>query len=173
MKTMLCKALLEDVLPDFQALWNHRPVHPENRMVIVRDKETGEYKEKTIFRYFQAYLRVPGFDDTTGKSYMFSGSRDPRENYVFLPECLKQLAAAMPEYDSCMVNWYEPEDYIEMHSDCTAKLDPNSDIVMINLNEPDTEADRFFRTEKNGIVHDIPLEDGVCIGRLIKYWLEY
>lgn len=43
-----------------------------------------------------------------------------------------------PKYNQLVINWYNPEDYIELHSDCTAKMiSPDSPILMINLNETD------------------------------------
>lgn len=143
------KLIPEQFCPDFNTLWQQRPVKPENREVLV--KQDHCYYKKTIFRYFQSYLRIPGFDPDTGKSYMFSGSKNPLETYRKLPEELNKLLNFVNNknvgYDNCVVNWYEPEDYIEPHSDCTAKLNKDASILIANFNEPNTEPDRFFEVE--------------------------
>lgn len=153
-------------MTDFEKLWSLRPTAPENRTVIVRDKVTGEYRDKTIFRFYQSYLRVPGFDESTGKSFMFSGSRKRKETYISLPDEIEPLRfyADVEGFDNCVVNWYEPDDYIEAHSDCAAKLNPDFPIVALNFNEPGTEPDRYFTiTENNEVVDRILLTDKLKI----------
>ena len=150
----------------FDALWAERPEDLMNRSVLVKDKKNGGYFYKQIYRQFKSYLRVPGFDDSTGKSYMFSGSLNTEEKFVPLPECLMKLfnhpIRKDSLYDNCVVNWYEPDEYIEKHSDCTAKLKPDSDILIINLNEPGTRPDRSLIVYGKDLddVKSYPLLDG-------------
>lgn len=151
---------------NFENLWDCRPQSEENRRVIVKSYEVGGdgYKEKTIYRYFQSFGVTPGFDENTGKSFMFSGSRVPYRNYSKIPTILSEVHQFVGHmYNNVIVNWYEPEDYIEPHRDCTSKLVKNSSIVIVNFNEPRTEADRFFSLEYADRIEQISLENYTVI----------
>lgn len=105
--------------------------------VLVYDKTNEAHFEKQIFRSYTAYLNVPEFDDTIKKSYMFSNKENelPSE---FIP--LLNFAKSIDDrFNQVVVNWYEPEDYIEPHRDCTANMiDKSAPILCINLNESNT-----------------------------------
>jgi hypothetical protein len=105
--------------------------------VLIYDKGEGKHKDKTIFRSYMCFLSTPEFDPNIEKSYMFLNKESE------LPEILKPFLDFAKKIDSrynqMVVNWYEPEDYIEFHRDCTAHMVSDSaPILVVNLNETDT-----------------------------------
>lgn len=131
--------LKEETRAHYNQLFNERP--KEHGEVIIYDKTTQQYKPKKIFRYYKSYLETPEFDTTTGKSYMFSGE-GVEQTYNELPIVFKDLFNFVQlrdeQYNQVVVNWYlNGSDYIEMHSDCTAKMIENHEIFLVNLNETD------------------------------------
>lgn len=130
MNNLLPNTLIDSI--NFNQLFNLKP--SDRSDVIIYDKNSKEYKNKKIFRSYMCYLNTPDFDESTKKSYMFINqcSKVPDELQPFI-----EFAKSLDErYNQMVVNWYNPEDYIEMHSDCSAKfIDKNSPILTINLNE--------------------------------------
>lgn len=105
--------------------------------VIIFNKTTKQYENKKIFRKYKSFLNTPSFDETTKKSYMFSSQKE-KQNYLELPDLLKpiydDILSLDKRYNNCVVNWYQDgNDWIEMHSDCTAKLLNNSPIAIVTL----------------------------------------
>lgn len=43
--------------------------------VIVFNKTIKQYENKKIFRKYKSFLNTPSFDESTKKSYMFSGQK--------------------------------------------------------------------------------------------------
>ena len=126
--------------PNWEDLWGLRPAG-ENSSVLVKEGET--YTKKQIFRKYKSYLRIPGFDRNTGKSYMFGDSFSEEERFVPLPHEIEPLHRWASwffglSFDQCVINWYDVGDYIEAHSDCTAKLDQDAGIVSISFYEKST-----------------------------------
>ena len=63
-----------------------------------------------------------------------------------------------------LINYYRNgEDYIEPHSDCTAQLVPNSQIIIINLNEGKYERTFKIQHKNGGVVQEIKLTHGKCL----------
>lgn len=133
---IIYKKLPENLINNFkfESIFKLKP--EANNKVIIFDRANGEYKEKTIFRSYNSYLNVPEFDPETKKSYMFVHKSEelPKE----LESFLSFAQSIDPRYNQMAVNWYNPEDYIELHRDCTNKMiSEDSDILMININESD------------------------------------
>lgn len=100
-----------------------------NGVVNVYDKETDTYKEKQIYRKYECYGDVPIFDHTVKKSYMYT---EPKE----IPNLFKPLYNKYADkYNQMIVNWYESDDFIEPHRDCTAKLDMTNPIIVEYFSE--------------------------------------
>lgn len=117
---------------NFETLFKYRNI--ENNKVLIYDKTTKKHKEKQIFRTYTCYLNTPKFNANIEKSYMHLHKENklPDEFKPFL-----DFAKIIDEkYNEIVINYYEPNDYIEMHSDCTSSfLHKNSPILIINLNE--------------------------------------
>lgn len=119
---------------NFNTLFSKRPTNKGK--VLVYSKEEDSYQEKQIFRNYSAYLRVPDFDPSVKKSYMFLNKEKnvPNEFIPFL-EFAKKID---PRFNQMVVNWYDKDDYIELHRDCTSKMiSKDSPILTVNLNESD------------------------------------
>lgn len=120
---------------NFQELFN-LCTQKKNSEVVIFDKENKNFYNKQIYRKYMSFLNVPEFDQEVKKSYMFC------EKAKEVPqELLKYLAFAKsidPRYNQMVVNWYEKDDYIEAHRDCTSKfIDKEAPILMLNFNEDD------------------------------------
>ena len=110
----------------------------ENNDVLVFNKETKQFDKKTIFRSYISYLKTPNFDPSTEKSYMFLNKE--KEVPSQLKPVLDYVQNIDPRYNQMVVNWYNEEDYIEMHRDCTAKmLEKESPVLILNINETSDE----------------------------------
>ena len=134
--------------------------------VIIFNKATQEYENKKIFRQYKSFLTVPGFDPNTKKSYMFSGSRESTTSAsvpsILEPFC-SYLKAIDPAYNQLVVNYYQDgAAYIEPHSDCTAKLLPQSDIAIITVNEGETERELTITARTEGSILQSPLKIRLC-----------
>lgn len=131
--------------------------------VQIYDKTTGTYRNSLVARKYLSYGITPEFDRHTKKSYMFNNkiSQLPDELKPFLA-----FAKTLDErYNNVYVNWYDSgANYIDPHSDCTAKFVPNSKILIMNLNEGQFE--RTFKIQHKAHmdrVQEIKLENGLCL----------
>lgn len=129
---------------DFKNLMGLAPT--ELGKVLVYDKDLGKHIEKQIYRKFRSYLNVPKLDTTIKKSYMFSGFKeqeidnDVPKQFVPAVEYIKELDE---KYNQLVVNWYEEgKQFIEMHSDCTAKMIESHSVAVVTL----TDVDHNYRT---------------------------
>lgn len=141
-----------------------KAIQPDDESIVsVYDKNTGTYRNKNVFRTYRSYGVSPAFDLHTAKSYMFNNQ------IAQLPNELKPFMAFAKtldsRYNNCYVNWYDSgANHIEPHSDCTAKMVPDSKILIMNLNESWYE--RTFKMEHKrhvGQTHQITLNHGICI----------
>lgn len=118
----------------FDILFNMKP---EKRHTIIK-KETGENME--VFRWQQSYLKTPKYDETDNyfktHYYMYSGT-DTTNNNIDLPkeftpfyEYVKKIDE---RYNQVVINWYNPEDYIDFHRDCQRQLVKDVPIIIITL----------------------------------------
>jgi len=126
--------------------------------VSVFNKELQLYEDRPIFRKYMSYGVSPDFKET-GKSYMFN------HQTLLIPDDLKpylDIAQSLnPLYNNCYVNWYDSgKDWIQPHSDCTAKLLPNSSIIIINLNEGKYERTFKVQHKDGGDIKNIKLSHG-------------
>lgn len=142
---------------NFDQLYRLRP--EENSSVLVYDKKNKKHNKKEIFRAYNSYLKTPSFDSKIEKSYMFlnKDTEIPKEILPFV-EFAKTLDK---RYNQLVVNWYDKEDYIEPHRDCTSKMiSPDSPILTINLNESDDPyklRHLTFENVNDGEISSIPL----------------
>lgn len=91
---------------------------PEGRGIVkVFDKHTQQHFDKTIYRKYQTYGTVPGFDPALPKSYMYNTPCPIPAEFQSIWKLGQKEG-----YNQMIVNWYEPRDFIEPHRDCTAKL---------------------------------------------------
>lgn len=124
-----------------------------NKKVIVYNKDSKQYNQREIFRHYKSFGYTPGFKEigksymfgeTTGKAYMFDETKESKDTYVE-PELdiLKELLSWTNGYFgkgnwNLYVNAYEPEDYIELHSDCTNSIEEGSDIIIMSIYDKDS-----------------------------------
>lgn len=135
---------------DFNKLFNLKP--DSRSKVLIYNKKLKTHEEKTIFRSYSSFLNTPKLDENVEKSYMFLNKEEvvPVEFSDFV-NFVKDLD---PRYNQMVINWYNPEDYIELHSDCSAKMiNDEAPILTINLNESNEESmERQFKmvNKENG-----------------------
>jgi alkylated DNA repair dioxygenase AlkB len=174
---MLPSELIKYARSEYLKLFN---LHPEKKgKVLVFNKETKEHEEKEIYRYFESYLNTPKFDPSVSKSYMFSGL-GTEDITKPLPKEFEPFYNEFKDYNQIVINWYNAEDYIEPHSDCTAKMVENSSIALVNLNESDDHTkNRKFKLkakDKDKVLFDdleYSLNHGLCIimgGKTQEYY---
>lgn len=107
--------------------------------VLVYNKSNNNHCEKEIYRSYSCFLDTPEFDKEVKKSYMFLNKNEkvPEEFLMFV-----DFAKNIDErYNQMVVNYYNSNDFIELHSDCTSKfISPESPILTVNLNESNDES---------------------------------
>lgn len=142
-----------------------KDLEPKNDSeVSVYNKETGEYTLKKVYRKYLSFGVTPEFDSTTKKSYMFN---NVEKDLPYPLEMLLDYAKSIDtRFNNIYVNWYKDgNDYIEPHSDCTAKMVNDSQILIINLNEGDYN--RTFKLQHKNISIDdyqeLKLSNNMCI----------
>jgi hypothetical protein len=137
---------------------------PSNKSVVsVFDKTRGLYEDRIVSRTYCSYGVTPIFDSNTNKSYMFNEHQD------YIPDILLpylDFARSLDKrYNNIYINWYgSGDDFIDPHSDCTAKMVDNSSILIINLNEGNYE--RTFKLQhkyNQDVAKNIKLKHGMCI----------
>lgn len=104
--------------------------------VLIYNRTTEKHEKKQIFRSYQSYLKTPDFNENIKKSYMFlNKSEEVPSNLLPFLYFAKSIDT---RYNQMVVNWYEPDEFIESHSDCVANMiNTESPILCINLNETD------------------------------------
>ena len=120
-------------MENFDKLFNMKP---EKRHKIIK-KGTGENME--VFRWQKSYLKTPNYDekDEYFKThyYMYSSKDDLcndelPEEYVKFYEYVKSIDE---RYNNVVINWYNPEDYIDLHRDCQRMLKKDVPIIIVTL----------------------------------------
>lgn len=125
---------------DFHKMFN---LHPENKhKVIMREKETE------VFRYSKSYGNTPNdLSHIEKKSYMYSGF-DTSKNNDELPDLFSPIFSYMKQldvnYNQIVVNWYDENDFIASHSDCTMEMHQNCKISIVSLYPHDDEKNFRF-----------------------------
>ena len=115
----------------FDKIWS---LKPEGRSkVYVYNKETKIHDEKQIFRSYRSYLKIPPIEAAMKlpKSYMYDGLEPSVPNCLL--EYVKDAWAEDVRYNQMVVNWYEPEDYIEPHRDCENFMVDDYTIRIVSL----------------------------------------
>lgn len=156
---MFYSKLPNNLIIDFNKMFNLKPDIRSN--VLVYNKTTETHDEKTIFRSYNSYLLVPEFDREIKKSYMFLNKQSE------VPDIFNQFVEFVKSvdnrYNQMVINWYNPEDYIQLHRDCNNKMiDPNSNILTINFNETDNIYNLrhlIFEDVKSTELSSIPLQN--------------
>lgn len=130
---------------DFNSLLGLAP--KELSTVQIYNKTTKTHEDKKIFRRYRSYLNTPELDTRVKKSYMFSGS-DGNERGEELPEVIKDFMGVIDiRYNQLVVNWYlSGDEYIEMHSDCDAKMEKDASILILSFSK-DMVANHAFTLE--------------------------
>ena len=141
----------------FNKIWDLKP--EKKGKVYIYNKTKDVHEKKKIYRNYTSYLKIPPFDTSLKKSYMFDGVEK------MLPEVLKPYLNAAQEVDkrfnSVYVNWYEPDDYIDPHTDCDAYMPKDYLIGIYTLNEnSEGFRDLVLTNRKTGAKKKTPLKDG-------------
>lgn len=104
--------------------------------VLFYNKTQNKHQSKKIYRKYKCYGETPNFNSKIKKSYMFC------DKTLKLPEALnfyvEQFKTIDKRYNQFVVNWYESDDYIEPHSDCTSAMiqDYNIGLIVIGEDRP-------------------------------------
>lgn len=127
--------------------------------VKVLNKVSGLHEDKQIYRSFETYGKVPEFDPSIKKSYMYSTAKDiPAIFQEHLEDIQKRYGQT---YNQMLVNWYEPWDFIEPHRDCTNFLKEGS-IIRV----------KFWASEPR-ILRFTSVSDGYSNDRILEGIDEY
>ena len=159
--------LLKYAQENFESMFG---LHPQSRGKVIMQKEEVESK-----RWHKSYLQTPKYNGSIHNlSYMYSGFECdspelPREFSCFLN--FLNLKSGEKNFNQVIVNWYENgSDFTPYHSDCTKNLLPNSEIVILTLNDTQQDPERLFtlkakRTEKDTIYQKINIltENGLIL----------
>lgn len=139
----------------FNKLYNLR--QNNNNTVLIYNRETQKHEVKTIFRDYMGYLNTPKYNPETKKAYMHVHKQEntPVELLPFV-EFAKSIDS---RYNEMVVNWYDKDDYIEMHSDCTSSfIDKDAPILVLNFNETSLEnRDIVFENRETKEITKLPL----------------
>jgi alkylated DNA repair dioxygenase AlkB len=151
----------------FDELWN---LHPEERLRIVW-KPTMQ--EMPMHRWQQSYLQTPSLESTkdNGNVHFMYSSLDESANTLPLPSLFQPFHEFMlgcdARYNQVVANWYDGDDYIAQHRDCTTGMINESPIAMCNI-EPN--AQRHFSIVPNRTCETplypevlIPLANGITV----------
>lgn len=140
---------------DFFSLWKIQP--SERGKVLVWDKKLKIHFPKTIYRKYCNYLTVPKFDPSIPKSYMYCSyaKKLPEVIHSYL-EFAKTIDS---RFNSIAVNWYRPEDFMELHTDCNAHfVEKDSPVLIFNINEiNDKYESRQLMFEQEEEILSVPL----------------
>ena len=115
----------------FEEIWKLKPEGLSK--VYVYNKEDKIHEEKQIYRSYRSYLNVPPFNEDLPKSYMYDGLEESVPN-ILLPY-VKDAWSEDSRYNQLIVNWYNPEDYIQPHRDCDHYMVDDYKIKIVSINE--------------------------------------
>lgn len=142
----LSQNLSDYSLKNFNEMFN---LHPEERHKIIMYE-----KEIEVHRFQKSYLKTPKIDKEYIKSnsYMYSGYNDSN-NSQELPEIFRPFYDFVKErdikYNQVIINWYEKNDYISMHSDCIRSMKTCSPILIISIYEDISHSVKLTIENKN------------------------
>jgi len=139
-----CQFLFHYDLGDFEELWDLRPA-----------------SRGTIKMYGKEF-EVPRWQKSYGKNYTFPGlvhhepHNIPKPFLDFLAFCKKRISGRL---NGILVNWYNKEDYIALHSDNEKKLLKKEPVVTLTILEDPNEKRKFIlkSIDKDGISKEIYL----------------
>ena len=131
-------------LGDFDELWELRP---ESRGTI---------------KMYGKEFEVPRWQKSYGKHYTFPGlvhhepHNIPKPFLDFLAFCKKRISGRL---NGILVNWYNKEDYIALHSDNEKKILKKEPVVTLTILEDPNEKRKFIlkSMNKDGISKEIYL----------------
>jgi len=136
---------LNFVSGDFEDLWSLRP------------------DTRTTLQLFGKTFETPRWHRTYEKDYTFTGMAEDKQDVTpakfkeFLTQCQNLIS---PNFNSILVNWYNPTDYISMHSDDEKNIDQNESIITYTICESDEKRKFVMQNKKTSEKHEFYLGDG-------------
>lgn len=129
----LSSEMRDFVSTNYDAMFAERPI--DQSYIHKFHRTTNLWEHEKVSRRYDNYLHTPNYDPTTHKSYMFNNS-----GYKVLPQLFQPLYEEMlqldPRYNQVVINYYKDgSEFINTHSDCTAKMVENHSISICSLNE--------------------------------------
>ena len=146
--------------------------HPKERGRVLVDTKNGkkEWREEECKRWMKSYLKTPLMDkeNENQHSYMFSGSPDDTDIHGDVPLTFQPFVDWMQKQDSqynqVVINWYNAEDLIPLHSDCELNMIPGHKISIISLYSDDAHVrDLHFVNRLNGEEQDVKVPHGSLV----------
>ena len=169
----LSPALKQYAMERFDELFEEHPRERGKTLLFNKNVENPEWEENNSFRYHKSYMQTPDFNPESMKSYMFSGEDKSGNNGKF-PELFEPfyeyIKSQDARYNQMVINWYEKEDFIPLHSDCTHSMIDNASIWIVNINRTEEEKEREFtiipkKTNEDYLYekYTVPLKHGIMI----------
>ena len=126
-------------------------MHPPERARIFTQNKWIE-----VPRWSKSFLKTPAFDEKRRFSDMFAERVQTRPE-AFLPfmEWAKTVVGA--PFSQCIVNWYNEDDRIAMHSDCEDEMVEGAPIAVVSLCERDGCDMRLLFTPRTRDAHGDPV----------------
>ncbi len=130
--------------------------------VLVFDKLLNKHYKKEIFRSYKSIGKIPEFDETHKKSYMFTdGTKDGKTYSNKFEPFYIYLKSIRPTFNQFVINLYETgANFIEPHSDCDKNM--TDDYIIASLSLGCTRTMKFtHRNTKRSF--KIPLTSGTIL----------
>lgn len=124
----------------------------------------GKYITKKVHREYMSFGVSPEFDESTNKSYMFNNKNNDVPS--LLQPLLEMARTIDTRFNNIYVNWYKDgNSYIDPHSDCIAKLEEGSPILIVNFNEGDYNRHFYLKPKspEDKTLIDIELQNNICL----------
>ena len=146
----------------FEEIWKLKPKGLSK--VYVYNKDTKVHEEKQIYRSYRSYLNIPPFNKALPKSYMYDGLEPSIPNVLMY--YIKDAWHENHKYNQLIVNWYNPEDYIQPHRDCDHYMVDDYEILIYSLNEDPNMFRKLKFHKLNGDFHSsLDLDGPIIIGQ--------
>ena len=129
----------------FEDLWSLRP------------------ESRTTVQLFGKTFETPRWHRTYEKDYKFTGMTEGQQDETpakvkeFLTKCQEFIS---PKFNSVLVNWYNPEDYISMHADDEKEIDQSESIITYTICESDEKRKFVMQNKDTKEKHEFFLGNG-------------